>query len=305
MVSLGRLEEIKNLREVWKDEAKDFTPWLSEDDNISLLSDAIGIDITVEERESDVGAFHVDLFARESGTDRRIIIENQIEDTNHTHLGQLITYAAGKSAEIIIWIVKRARDEHRAAIEWLNNHTDDEIGFFLCELKLYKIDDSHPAVKFEVIEEPNNWSKSLNSAGNQYSQEHLEYWESFTDYASSKDIFSDFSCYKAHGRNYQDIKCEPRTFIFNVVRETKKGELKVGFYTHNREVYDRIYENKEAVEANLDFMIEWHDTPNTKHRKFYTKKSVDFSNIKDRERQFDWIIEVILKMREAMDPFII
>ena len=117
MVNLSRLEEIKDLRTVWPHEALDFTPWLSQDDNISLLADAIGLDITVDETESSVGDFNVDIFASETGTDRKIIIENQLEDTNHDHLGKIITYAAGKDAQAVIWIVPRARDEHRQARE--------------------------------------------------------------------------------------------------------------------------------------------------------------------------------------------
>ena len=144
VINLSRLEEIKDLRTVWPHEALDFTPWLSQDDNISLLADAVGMDITVDETESSVGDFNVDIFASETGTDRKIIIENQLEDTNHDHLGKLITYASGKSADVVIWVVKHAREEHKAAIEWLNNHTDDNVGFFLCEIKLYRIGSSEP-----------------------------------------------------------------------------------------------------------------------------------------------------------------
>ena len=122
VINLSRLEEIKDLRTVWPHEALDFTPWLSQDDNISLLADAVEMDITVDETESSVGDFNVDIFASETGTDRKIIIENQLEDTNHDHLGKLITYASGKSADVVIWVVKHAREEHKAAIEWLNNH---------------------------------------------------------------------------------------------------------------------------------------------------------------------------------------
>ena len=151
-MKLGKLEEIEDLRTVWPHEAQDFTPWLATDANIALLSDALGIDITVEATESSVGVFNVDILASEEGTGRTIIIENQLEDTNHDHLGKLITYAAGKSASVIVWLVKHAREEHKAAIEWLNNNTGDDIGFFLCEIKLFRIGDSAPAVKFEVIE---------------------------------------------------------------------------------------------------------------------------------------------------------
>ena len=131
MINLGKLKEIKDLRKVWPHEALDFTPWLAEDDNLTLLADAVGLEITVDETESSVGDFNVDIYATETGTDRKIIIENQLEDTNHDHLGKLITYASGKSADIVIWVVKRAREEHRSAIEWLNNHTDENIALVL------------------------------------------------------------------------------------------------------------------------------------------------------------------------------
>jgi len=116
-MNLGQLKEIKDLRRVWSHEALDFTPWLAEEDNLMLLSDAAGLEITVDETESSVGDFNVDIYATETGTDRKIIIENQLEDTNHDHLGKLITYASGKSADIVIWVVKHAREEHRADME--------------------------------------------------------------------------------------------------------------------------------------------------------------------------------------------
>ena len=161
-MALGTLKEIYDLREAWPHEAHDFTPWLS--DNISRLGETLGINIIVEDTESAVGAFNVDIYARDADTDKRIIIENQLEDTDHDHLGKLITYASGKDAGIIDWVVKRARDEHRAAIEWLNSHTDEDVGFFLCELKLYQIGDSDMAPYFNVIEKPNNWSKEMKTA---------------------------------------------------------------------------------------------------------------------------------------------
>ena len=159
-MKLDKLSQIKDLRTVWSNEAKDFTPWLAKEENLSLLSETIGIDIVLEETESSVGSFSLDIFAKEEGTDRKIIIENQLEDTNHDHLGKLITYASGKDASIIIWIVKKARDEHRQAIEWLNSHTDKEIGFYLLEIELWKIGGSNPAPKFNIVERPNDWGEN-------------------------------------------------------------------------------------------------------------------------------------------------
>ena len=115
------------------------------------MADAVGLEITVDETESSVGYFNVDIYATETGTDRKIIIENQLEDTNHDYLGKLITYASGKPADIVIWVVKRAREEHRSATEWRNNHTDENIAVFLVEIKFYQIGSSDIAVKCEVV----------------------------------------------------------------------------------------------------------------------------------------------------------
>ena len=159
MINLGTLKEITDLRSVWSHEALNFTPWVAE--NVDLLADAVGLDITVDETESSVGDFNVDIYASETGTDRKIIIENQLEDTDHDHLGKLITYASGKDADVVIWVVKHAREEHKAAVEWLNNHTDDKIGFFLCEIKLFQIGDSDIAPSFTVVNRPNDWTKEI------------------------------------------------------------------------------------------------------------------------------------------------
>ena len=135
MEKLGCMKRIDDLRSIWPHEEQDFSKWLAQKENLEQLSDAIEIDLELEKTESPVGSFSVDIYARESGSSRGIIIENQLEDTDHDHLGKIIMYAAGKDAEIIVWIVKRARDEHEQAIGWLNQHTDENIGFFLIEIE--------------------------------------------------------------------------------------------------------------------------------------------------------------------------
>lgn len=135
MEKLGCMKRIDDLRSIWPHEEQDFSKWLAQKENLEQLSDAIEIDLELEKTESPVGSFSVDIYARESGSSRGIIIENQLEDTDHDHLGKIIMYAAGKDAEIIVWIVKRARDEHEQAIGWLNQHTDENIGFFLMILQ--------------------------------------------------------------------------------------------------------------------------------------------------------------------------
>lgn len=191
MATLGKIEKIDDLRSVWPHEALDFSKWLSQEENLALLSDSIGIDIVLEELESPVGGFSVDLYATEEGTGRKIIIENQLEDTNHDHLGKIITYASGKGAEVVVWVVRRARDEHKQAVEWLNQHTDENIGFFLLEIELWKINDSLPAPKFNVVERPNDWAKTMKAVEglSDTKKFQLEFWQAFNDYAFGKPEF--------------------------------------------------------------------------------------------------------------------
>ena len=156
------------------------------------MADAVGLEITVDETEYSVGDFNADIYATETGTDRKNIIENQLEDTNHDRLGKLITYASGKSADIVIWVVKRAREEHRSAIEWLNNHTDENIAFFLVEIKLYQNGSSNIAVKFEVVEKPNDWTKKIkrNTSNSSTLQARYDYGVTFNDCAFRNNAFA-------------------------------------------------------------------------------------------------------------------
>lgn len=134
-MKLGKLDRV-DLREYWKHEALDCTRWLSESANIEVLSDEVGIGIHIAQTEASVGRFNVDILAEEENTGRKIIIEHQLEVTDHLHLGQLITYAAGLEAAFVVWVVRDAREEHRQAVDWLNEHTDEQVNFFLVQIEL-------------------------------------------------------------------------------------------------------------------------------------------------------------------------
>ncbi len=160
MVKLGKLKEVE-VRELWKGEATDFTPWLAKEDNIALLNDAIGIDLEVIKQEKDVGPYRADILCKDTIADHYVLIENQLERTDHTHLGQLLTYAAGLDAVSIIWISKTFTEEHRAALDWLNRITEEGINFFGIEITAYRIGESLPAPKFNIVSKPNDWVKHV------------------------------------------------------------------------------------------------------------------------------------------------
>lgn len=151
-----------NPRDVWKNEEKDFTPWIVE--NIQKLSELIGVPFTAEQTEKKVGSYELDIYGRVERTDAPVIIENQLAETDHRHLGQLLTYAAGLDAGVIIWIATEVTDEHRAAVEWLNRNTNDNVSFFLVRPEVLKIDESNPAPRFILEASPSEFKRILREA---------------------------------------------------------------------------------------------------------------------------------------------
>ena len=158
MPQLAHLEPV-NLRDIWETEAQDFTPWLATEENLSILADTLGMELELEAKEANVGPFRADILCRNADGGAWVLIENQLERTDHNHLGQLLTYAAGLHAVTVCWIAKRFTEEHRATLDWLNEITDDRFKFFGLEVELWRIGDSSPAPKFNVVSKPNDWSR--------------------------------------------------------------------------------------------------------------------------------------------------
>ena len=191
-LKIGRLEEI-DLRQVWTSEPYDFTPWLATEDNLQFLSESLGIDgLELIRTEHPVDGFSADIVCRIIGTDHHVLIENQLERTDHTHLAQLLTYAPRFDAKIIIWVAKTFTDAHRAALDWLNRVTGENYAFFGVEVKAVKIADSIPAPLFNVVAKPNEWEKlaaertSNSQEETELHQENRRYWELIDDLLESK-----------------------------------------------------------------------------------------------------------------------
>jgi hypothetical protein len=306
MINLGTLKEITDLRTVWPHEALNFTPWVAE--NVDLLADAVGLDITVDETESSVGDFNVDIYASETSTDRKIIIENQLEDTDHDHLGKLITYASGKGADVVIWIVKHAREEHKAAVEWLNNHTDEKIGFFLCEIKLFQIGDSQIAPAFTVVERPNDWTKEIKktTAANPTQQQRLEYWQAFNDYAVQNVEFSKaFNRRKPSTDHWYSLSLGSSACGINILRIQKRNEIGVEFYiSDDKELFKLVYSHKDEIESVMGMKLDWRELPEKKASRIVIEKVVELDNRDKWSEQFEWAMDICLKMKKAFKKYI-
>lgn len=302
MMELGKMKRIHDLRTVWPHEANDFTKWLAEDVNLEELGSAVGIDIDLEERESSVGSFNVDLYATESGSGRKIIIENQLEDTNHDHLGKLITYASGKGAEVVIWIVKRARDEHRQAIEWLNQHTDSNIGFFLVEIELWQINDSLFAPKFNVVEKPNDWAKTMKSIEGMSETDRLklEFWQAFNDQmGSNPDFLREFNLRKPQPCHWYDLGIGTSSYYISLNINTQKKKIDAGLYIpSDKDVFHRLQEHADAFREAIDKDVEFRDAGKSSRILLYHS-----INVKDRAKWAEagnWLFEMALKFKNTV-----
>lgn len=301
---LEKLQKIDDLRQIWKHEAQDFSKWLSEEKNLEELSNAVGVNIVLGELESSVGSFSVDLYATEEGSNRKIIIENQLEDTDHDHLGKIITYAAGKSADVIIWIVKRARDEHRQAVEWLNQHTDENVGFFLIEIELWTIGNSLPAPKFNVVEKPNDWAKAIKTEMSDTKKLQYEFWQNFTDYAFQKPEFSaQFSRQKVQAKPWHYLSVENSEYHLATTMNIQKKRLGVEIYIYdNKELYSRFLAKKSEIEQFLGMKLDWIET--NKACRIFTRLDGDIRENRDRWKgYFDWFCDVTIKLKAMLKKF--
>lgn len=301
-MGLGKLQRI-DLRTVWTHEAYDFTNWLAEESNLNLLGEEIGIDIKLIKTEADVGRYNVDILAEEENTGRKIIIENQLEMTDHDHLGKIITYASGYDANIIIWIVKDVRDEHKQAIDWLNEHTDEKINFFAVKMELWKINDSPCAPKFQIISKPNDWAKAMKSSNmdsalTDTKMMQLDFWSKFKEYVAEKG--TKLKLRKAFPQHWYDISFGISGVHIELTMNTQNNSIGCEvFITDSKELYHKFYENKDRIEAELGEQLEWMELPTKKASRIKLSYKVNVSEENQWERCFVWFKEKAEKFQQV------
>ena len=219
------------------------------------MSSTVGIELELIETESSVGSFNVDIYAQEAATGRKVIIGNQLEDTNHDHLGKIITYAAGKGAQVVIWIVRHARDEHRQAIEWLNAHTDEEVAFFLVEIEVWSIGDSLPAPRFNVVEQPNEWARAVKASEGMSETDKIKlaYWTRYREVAeATPEFMKEFSPRKPAKNHWSTLSCESSAYHMALLIDTQGGRTGVEFYVpDDKEIGHRAIANVAIFEQRL------------------------------------------------------
>lgn len=289
--NLGRLVKVE-LREAWISESTDFTPWLALPENIRLLGEAIGMELEVEAQEKEVGPFRADILCKDTATGAWVLIENQLERTDHTHLGQLVTYAAGLDAVTIVWLAQRFTEEHRAALDWLNKVTDERINFFGLEIELWRIGDSLKAPKFNVVSMPNEWTRSVTDGVNQLPLTEaktlqLEFWTQFKK--SLQDKGSILRATKPHPQHWMNLSIGRGGFQLTAILSTwdsdsgsyDKGEIRAELliWAENASGYfDQLKVNQLQIEKELGEPLTWHSPDDKNQRRVFLRRTADIRN---------------------------
>lgn len=305
--NLGKLKKVE-LREAWKHEANNFTQWLAQEENLTLLGDEIGLDIKLIQTEASVGNFYVDILAEEENTGRKIIIENQLEVTNHDHLGKIITYASGYDAGVIVWVVKDAREEHRQAIDWLNEHTDEGVEFYLVQIELWQIENSPFAPKFEIISKPNDWTKAVRSSADAgelrgVRVKQLEFWSSFKDFAKLRQ--TKLHLRKVYPQHWTDISIGSSDAHLGLTINSPKKAFGVELYIpDDKDLYHKLYNHKAQIEIDLGENLEWMELPEKKASRLRILKEGEFDNESKWEDYFDWLLSMAEKFHRILPKYI-
>ena len=306
-MSLSKLKKVE-LREAWPHEAHDFTKWLALEENLRLLGDELGFDIKLTQIEAEVGDFNVDILAEEENTGKKIIIENQLEITNHDHLGKIITYASGYDAEVVIWVVKDVREEHRRAIDWLNEHTDESTEFYLVKIELWQIDNSPYAHKFEIISKPNDWAKTVkDSVGTgeltQTKIKQLEFWNGLKDYAKKNN--SKLRFHKSAPQHWNSMSIGSNDAHISLTINSRENLFAVELYiSNNKELYAHLLEKKDTIEQELGEKLEWMELPGKKASRIKASYQGDFSKEDQWETSFFWLLNVAEKFRNVFPKYL-
>ena len=305
---LGVLVEVP-LREVWEHEQYDFSDWLANIKNLQLIGDILGLTLTDVETEKYVGSYRCDIVCKDELSGKIVIIENQLEPTNHDHLGKIITYASSLKASVIVWIVEKAKEEHRSAIEWLNEHIDSTISFFLIELHAVKIGDSLPAARFDVIEEPNDFNiqvkqQNKSSKDNEREGNRFEFWTMFNDILDKRGL--PFNKRKPSTDHWYDFAIGTTLCYLTMDLVNKEGFIRVKMNIPNsKEQYDLFYDHKDEIEKKIGEKLIWDRIDNKKASWIsYRIDGLSFKNKSNYEKLMNDSIDMLIKMRDAFKPFI-
>ena len=312
--NLAKIERVADLRAAWPNEPQDFTPWLA--DNLDLLGEALGMDLEVIQTEAPVGGYKLDILATDLSSDRPVIIENQLGATEHKHLGQLLTYAAGVDAGVVVWVTKQLRDEQRQVLDWLNQKTDETAQFFGIEVQLWRIDDSRLAPHFNLAVTPNGWRKegvvgTSDDGTEQLSEKrerYRDFFQSLINVLRENHKFTNAKTGKprnwhlfATGRsnlNYQARFSNQDNAVVEI-------RIRLNDAQQNRKVFNDLLVYKDQIEKQLGATLVWDPMEESLPCRIALTRP---GSIEDDDDTLDeiqaWMVENLLKFKEVFTPYL-
>ena len=308
MSGFGRLERV-DLRTGWLSEAQHFTPWLASEDNLALLGETLAIELELEAQERAVGPFRADILCKDTADGGWVLIENQLERTDHTHLGQLITYAAGLQAVTIVWIAARFTEEHRAACDWLNEVTAENIRIFGLEVELWRIESSPVAPKFNIVSKPNDWSKSVASAKktiedgepSELKVTYLQFWQAFNEELLRSD--SHIRPRKPAAQQWADYAVGKTNVIIRLEISKRENRIKAGLYLQGataKQWFALLAGDKAQIEQDFGGPLDWDPLPKSQSARIgLTLTSADPTNEADWPRQHHWLAQQLQRLHDV------
>ena len=314
MIELGRLKKVE-LRDIWRSEAQDFTPWLALPENLLLLGEALSIDLELEAVERNVGPFRADILCKDPLNESWVLVENQLERTDHTHLGQLITYAAGLDAVTIVWIAAKIADEHRKACDWLNQITSENVRFFALEVELWRIGEGPPAPKFNIVSKPNTWSQGVTAAKRvidgegeltETRQMQFEYWQALENIFSARG--GPINARAPTSSSWIQHSVGRSGFSVNTVMNTLKNWIRADLSLYGpsaKRNLKALDTHKTEIETALGEKLDWIEHPETTEcRVALTMHGVNLFDRDDWPRQHAWLAEKATAIHVVFRPFV-
>lgn len=305
MRQLGKLELV-DPRTLWASESADFTPWLAQPENVSVLGEALGIELEVEGTEVGVGPYSADILARDTATDAYVVIENQIGKTDHDHLGKALTYAATLGAKTVVWIATKFTSEHRKVLDWLNDNTEG-LWFYAVSLELWQIDGSKPAVRFNVLTAPQEGARELvrGRADPELTDTRrlqLEWWTAVREQLIARKVVP--SPRPATGRYWFDISTGRTGFWLSCVADTwsKKIGVRLLLSRERQAALPQLLEQKTGIEREMGESLLWNPKPDNVQKEIGLYREADIARREDWPQHIDWMVERIRLFLAAFRP---
>ncbi|MDD3487884.1 MAG: DUF4268 domain-containing protein [Candidatus Pacebacteria bacterium] len=304
--SIGRVRKI-NPRQIWKHESKDFTPWLAE--NIDYLNDILDMDIAVQTVEGSVGPYSVDIYGEDS-SGNKVIIENQLEKSDHAHLGQILTYLVNLDANTAIWITTNPSEEHQQVVEWLNEITPDDMYFYLIQIEGITIEGQESvAPLFTIIEGPTEDRKKIGAEKKEHAQRHAvrqQFWSQVINVMNEKNNLCQNVSPSTDSWIGIGLGISGVSLNLVVSQSYARSEIYInrGDKQENKKVFDYFFNLKDKIEKDVEDALIWRRMDNNVTSRIqYQLDGVNITNENDWPKMKDFLVNAAIKMHKAFkDP---